>query len=90
MHFINRGGLVDVDRAADAFRLTKSQLAETVGLGAAAKAERKTAARTQSRVREMLEIVARTKDWANGETQAMAGIDHSQSRRSTDALPKPW
>ncbi|HEX3677353.1 MAG TPA: MbcA/ParS/Xre antitoxin family protein [Sphingomicrobium sp.] len=73
-HFIDQGGVVDVDRVADRFRMTKGQLAETVGLGAAAigKAERKTAPRTQSRVREMLEIVARIRDWAGGETQAMA------------------
>ena len=73
-HFIDRGGVVDVDRVAETFRMTKGQLAETVGLGAATigKAERKTAPRTQSRVREMLEIVARIRDWAGGETQAMA------------------
>ncbi len=49
-------------------------MAETVGLGAATigKADRRTAPRTQSRLREMLEIVARIRDWAGGETQAMA------------------
>lgn len=65
---------MDVDRVADTFRMTKGQLAETVGLGAATigKAERRTAPRTQSRVREMLEIVSRVRDWAGGEMQAMA------------------
>lgn len=73
-HFIDRDGMVDVDRVADAFRMTKGQLAETVGLGAAtvSKAERRTAPRTQSRVREMLEIISRIREWAGGETQAMA------------------
>jgi uncharacterized protein (DUF2384 family) len=73
-HFIDQDGMVDVDRVADAFRMTKGQLAETVGLGAAtvSKAERRTAPRTQSRVREMLEIVSRIREWAGGETQAMA------------------
>lgn len=73
-HFIDAGGIVDVDRVADIFRMTKGQLAETVGLGTATigKAERRTAPRTQSRVREMLEIVARVRGWAGGETQAMA------------------
>lgn len=73
-HFIDQTGMVDVDRVADAFRMTKGQLAETVGLGAAtvSKAERRTAPRTQSRVREMLEIVSRIREWAGGETQAMA------------------
>jgi len=73
-HFIDAGGIVDVDRVADIFRMTKGQLAETIGLGAATigKAERRTAPRTQSRVREMLEIVARIREWAGGDTQAMA------------------
>jgi uncharacterized protein (DUF2384 family) len=72
--FFDHSGAVDVDRVADAFRMTKSQLAETIGLGVAtiAKAERKVAPRTQARVREMLEIVAMVRDWAGGETQAMA------------------
>lgn len=73
-HFIDAGGIVDVDRVADIFRMTKGQLAETIGLGTATigKAERRTAPRTQLRVREMLEIVARVREWAGGETQAMA------------------
>jgi uncharacterized protein (DUF2384 family) len=73
-HFIDRAGIVDVDRVADAFRMTKRQLAETVGLGAAtvSKAGRRAAPRTQLRVREMLEIVSRIREWAGGETQAMA------------------
>ena len=72
--FIDKGGLVDVERVADAFRMTKSQLAETTGLAAAtiSKADRRRAPRTQSRVREMLEIINRVRDWAGGETQAMA------------------
>ncbi len=72
--FMDKGGLVDVDRVADVFRMTKGQLAETVGLGAAtiSKADRRTAPRTQTRVTEMLEILSRIRDWAGGETQAMA------------------
>jgi uncharacterized protein (DUF2384 family) len=72
--FIDQAGIIDVDRVADAFRMTKGQLAETVGLAAAtvSKAERRTAPRTQSRMREMLEIVSRIREWAGGETQAMA------------------
>lgn len=73
-HFIDKGGVVDVGRVADTFRMTKGQLAETIGLRAATigKAERRKAPRTQSRVREMLEIVSRVREWAGGETQAMA------------------
>ncbi|HVI05979.1 MAG TPA: XRE family transcriptional regulator, partial [Sphingomicrobium sp.] len=72
--FIDKGGVVDVGRVADTFRMTKGQLAETIGLRAATigKAERRKAPRTQSRVREMLEIVSRVREWAGGETQAMA------------------
>ena len=36
------------------------------------KATRMNAAKTQSRVREMLEIVSRVCDWAGGKDQAMA------------------
>jgi len=74
LHFIDKGGIVNVDRVADTFRMTKGQLAETVGLGVAtvSKVERREAPKTQSRVREMLEIVARIREWAGGETQAMA------------------
>lgn len=71
---LDQRGIVDIDRVAALFRMTKGQLAETVGLGAATigKVERRTAPRAQSRMREMLEIVARLRDWAGGETQAMA------------------
>lgn len=73
-HFIDKSGIVDVDQVANTFRMTKNQLAETIGLGVAtmSKAERRTAPRTQSRVREMLEILSRIREWAGGETQAMA------------------
>lgn len=72
--FMDEGGVVDVERVADAFRMTKGQLAETAGLGVAtvSKAERRVAARTQSRVREVLEIISRVRDWAGGDAQAMA------------------
>lgn len=72
--FIDKRGLVDVGRVADAFCMTKGQLAETAGLGAAtvSKADRRMAPRTQTRVTEMLEIISRVRDWAGGEAQAMA------------------
>lgn len=72
--FMDKRGLVDVERVADAFRMTKGQLAETAGLGAAtiSKADRRTAPRAQSRVTEVLEIISRVRDWAGGEAQAMA------------------
>ncbi|PAL24657.1 antitoxin Xre/MbcA/ParS toxin-binding domain-containing protein [Sphingopyxis sp. GW247-27LB] len=72
--FMDKRGLVDVERVADAFRMTKGQLAETAGLGIAtiSKADRRTAPRAQTRVTEVLEIISRVRDWAGGETQAMA------------------
>lgn len=72
--FMDTGGLVDVDRVANVFRMSKGQLAETAGLGAAtiSKAERRSSPRAQTRVTEMLEIISRIRDWAGGEAQAMA------------------
>lgn len=72
--FVDDGGLVDVDRVADILRLTRGQLAETVGLAAAtiSKADRRRAPKTQARMREMLEILARVEDWAGGPAQALS------------------
>lgn len=74
VYFMNKAGVVDVDRVATAFRMTKGQLAETTGLGTAtiSKSDRKAAPRAQRRVTEMLEIISRIRDWAGGEAQAMA------------------
>jgi uncharacterized protein (DUF2384 family) len=73
-HFIDKSGTVNVEQVAATFRMTKSQLAETAGLGVAtiSKVERRTAPKTQARVREVLEILSRIRDWAGGEAQAMA------------------
>jgi hypothetical protein len=56
------------------YGLTKKQLAETVGLAPEAlyKRERLGAAKTQSRLREMNEILTRVSAWAGGGAQAMA------------------
>ena len=72
--FMDEGGIIDVDRVADAFRMSKGQLAQTAGLGLASvsKADRRVAPRAQARVTEMLEIISRVRDWAGGEAQAMA------------------
>jgi uncharacterized protein (DUF2384 family) len=72
--FMDKSGIVDVERVANAFRMTKGQLAETAGLGVAtiSKSERRSAPRAQARVTEMLEIISRVRDWAGGEAQAMA------------------
>jgi hypothetical protein len=56
------------------FGLTKKQLAETIGLAPEAlyKNRRLGAAKTQSRLREMNEILTRVSAWAGGPAQAMA------------------
>ena len=72
--FMSKAGVVDVDRVADAFRMSKGQLALTTGLALASvtKADRRVAPRAQTRVTEMLEIISRVRDWTGGEAQAMA------------------
>jgi uncharacterized protein (DUF2384 family) len=71
---IDRRGRVAIDRVATTFGMSKTQLADTVGLGRETlyKASRANAAKTQMRVREMLEIISRVTDWAGGKAQAMA------------------
>jgi hypothetical protein len=72
--FLDSNGKVAVKRVAEDFGMSKGQLAETVGLHPEAlyKANRTHAPKTQSRMREMLEIVSRVSDWAGGKDQAMA------------------
>ena len=72
--FFDDKGLIQVDRVIDRFGMSRSQLAETIGLRPETlqRVSRAVAARTQSRVTEMLEIVARVTSWAGSERQAMA------------------
>jgi len=74
VEYLDAGGKVAVTRVAEDFGLSKGQLAETVGLSREAlyKAGRVKAAKTQGRMREMLEIITRVSDWAGGKDQAMA------------------
>jgi uncharacterized protein (DUF2384 family) len=67
-------GLVDIERMAAAFRMSKTQLAETAGINPETfyRDKRAAAPKTQARVREMLEIVNRIADWAGGTDQAVA------------------
>ena len=67
-------GMVLFDRIVDRFGMSKGQLAETAGLSPETlrRTTRATAAKTQARMTEMLEIVARVTAWAGGEKQAMA------------------
>ena len=67
-------GLVDIARMADAFLMSKAQLAETAGLPltAVTKNDRMKAPKAQGRMTEMLEIITRIRDWAGSDAQAMA------------------
>ncbi|MDO8378316.1 antitoxin Xre/MbcA/ParS toxin-binding domain-containing protein [Phenylobacterium sp.] len=67
-------GTVKVDDVADAFAMSKAQLAETAGLAREVfqKASRRGGPKAQSRVREMLEIISLVQGWAGGPAQAMA------------------
>ncbi len=71
---LDSNGKVVIKQVAEDFGMSRSQLAETVGLHPEAlyKASRTYAPKTQGRVREMLEIVSRVSDWAGGKDQAMA------------------
>lgn len=67
-------GHVIVDDVVDVFGLSKLQIARSLGLPKEAvhKRARLGAAKTQQRLREMLEIVNRVSDWSGGKLQAMA------------------
>jgi Protein of unknown function (DUF2384) len=67
-------GFIAVDQVADAFRLTKFQLADILGLARETlyKPSRAHAPKTQARLREMLEIISFVEDWCGGKLQAMA------------------
>lgn len=71
---MDRSGAVSIADVADSFGLSKTQLAETVGLARESlyKAERNRAPKIQARIKEMLEIVSRVTEWAGGTQQAMA------------------
>jgi hypothetical protein len=72
--FLDEAGHIAVDRVADHFGMSKTQLAETIGLNRETfyRAARLEAPKTQARAREMLEILGRIVDWAGGAKQAMA------------------
>jgi uncharacterized protein (DUF2384 family) len=72
--FLGREGLVNIDDVAQSFGMSKGQLAETVGVRPETlqRISRAFAPKTQSRLKEMIEIVGRVADWAGGKDQAMA------------------
>jgi hypothetical protein len=72
--YVNRSGVVEMDRLADGLGFSKKNLAGTLGMAMDTiyRPERLASPATQTRMREMLEILGRITDWAGGETQAMA------------------
>ncbi|MFN3547949.1 MAG: MbcA/ParS/Xre antitoxin family protein [Mesorhizobium sp.] len=72
--FSDDTGLILVDRVIAGFGMSKTQLAETAGIASDSlvKSARNRARKTQSRLREMLEIVGRVDAWAGGPQQAMS------------------
>ncbi len=67
-------GSFSADVVADAFGMSKVQLAETAGLAREVfqKASRRSGPKAQTRLREMLEIISLVQGWAGGPVQAMA------------------
>ena len=72
--YMDRSGAITIAQVADGFGMSKSQLAETAGLARESlyRLERSRGAKTQARLREMLEIISRVTEWAGGKEQAMA------------------
>ncbi len=72
--FFEPSGGIAIDAVAQTFSMSKTQLAETAGMAREAlyKPARASAPKTQNRLREMLEILARVTAWAGGRAQAMA------------------
>jgi hypothetical protein len=91
---MDRSGAISVADVADSFGLSKTQLAETVGLGRETlyKANRTRTRKTQARIREMLEIISAVTDWAGGKQQAFAWYRSQQipafGGRTAEALVK--
>lgn len=71
---LDEHGRAPIGRVAEAFGMTLTQLALTLGLSRESlyKAKRAEADKTQTRVREMLEVIVRVMSWAGGQQQAMA------------------
>jgi hypothetical protein len=67
-------GTVSSTALVQKFGLTKKELAETIGVAPEAlyKSRRLNAAKTQSRLREMTDILTRVSGWAGGPVQALA------------------
>lgn len=72
--FVGADGDVSLEEVAESFGVTKAQLGAIAGLSRDTlyRRDRLAAPRTQARLRDVLEILARVTDWAGGRYQAMA------------------
>jgi hypothetical protein len=72
--YMNKAGVINVGRLAEALFVSRDQLAQTAGLATTTlrKKDRSAAPRPQARLREMVEILDRIDAWAGGEAQALA------------------
>jgi uncharacterized protein (DUF2384 family) len=66
--------VIDIEKVANFFGVSKAQLADTIGIERTDfyKRARREAPKTQSRLREMIEVLNRVSDWAGGKERAMA------------------
>jgi uncharacterized protein (DUF2384 family) len=71
---LDERGMIAIDALAERLRLTRQQLAETAGISRDAiyKPSRLESPKIQARLREVVEILDRVRDWAGGEPQALA------------------
>lgn len=71
---VGKHGRAEVSDVANAFGMSKMQLANSLGLSREAlyKEKRAETAKVQTRMREMLEVIVRVMPWAGGQQQAMA------------------
>ena len=60
LSYMDRNGKIAIEQVADGFGMSKGQLAQTAGLSRETlyRSERSAAAKTQERLREMLEIIS--------------------------------
>jgi hypothetical protein len=72
--FMEPSGRISLDRITEAFGVSRARLAETIGVAPETlqRPERARSPKTQTRLREMTEIIHRISGWAGGPLQAMA------------------
>ncbi len=87
---LNPVGDVDIARMVERFRTTKGHLAELAGLSPDTlyKVARSSSAKTQARLREMLEILVRVSAWAGSIEHALAWYTAQPISAFADRTPE--